>query len=95
LSEYEYLGRLVTVERPIVRKENSLRENPVLPSNTNKYYHSTRAHHQGIYEEDSASLDEDTDGFNKPLGVIRINDRHFRESILTKILKKKKYFSKF
>ncbi len=89
MSDYEYRGRLVTFERPIVRKSNSLHQNLVFPSNTNK------DHRQDIYEEDSTSLDEDVDGLNKPLGVIRINDRHFRESILMKILKQKKYFIEF
>lgn len=28
---------------------------------------------------------DDPDGLNKPLGVIRISDRHFRESIIYKI----------
>jgi hypothetical protein len=49
------------------------------------------SHQQEIYEDVSvASNDDDNDiddpdGLNKPLGVIRISDRHFRESILNKI----------
>jgi hypothetical protein len=75
------MGRLITYERPTDRKSNSLHKNLVFPSNTNKY------HYQEIYEEDGTSSDEDAYDLNKPLGVIRINDRYYRESILMKILR--------
>jgi hypothetical protein len=77
LSDFEYLGRLITHERPIIRKSNSSHEKFVFPSNT------------------LTSSDEDIDDLNKPIGVIRINDRHFRESILTKILKQSEYLIEF
>jgi hypothetical protein len=75
--EYEYLGRVVTRERPVIRKSKSLHQNLVFPSNTNKYQHSMRSHRR----EDSDSLEDDIHDLTKPLGVIRINDRHVRESI--------------
>jgi hypothetical protein len=80
-SDYEYLGRLVTRERPIIKKSNLSLEDLLPCLNTTKYYRSTRNSHQEIYEEDSTSSDEDADDLNRPLGVIRINDRHYRESI--------------
>jgi hypothetical protein len=84
-SDYEYLGRLVTHERPIIRRSKSIQQNLVFPQNSHKYHHSMRSHHQDIYKEVSnSSSDEDiddSDGLSKPLGVIRISDRHYRESI--------------
>ena len=83
-SDYEYLGRLVTRERPIVRRSKSIQQNLVFPQNTHKYHHSMRSHRRDIYKEihDGSSDDDldDPDGLNKPLGVIRISDRHYRES---------------
>ncbi len=48
------------------------------------------SHDREIYEDVAvASSDDDDiddpDGLSKPMGVIRISDRHFRESILNKI----------
>ncbi len=44
-----------------------------------------RSHRQETYEQapDPSSDDDmdDPDDINRPLGVIRISDRHFRESI--------------
>jgi hypothetical protein len=56
-SGYEYVGRLVTYEQPIIRNSNSP-------------------------DQDLISFDN----LSEPLGVIRINDRHVRESIETKKL---------
>jgi hypothetical protein len=48
-----------------------------------------RSHRRDIYKEVSnSSGDEDiddSDDLNKPLGVIRISDRHYRESKQTRI----------
>jgi hypothetical protein len=54
-----------------------------------------RSQNRDIYKEASnSSSDEDIDdpdGLNKPLGIIRISDRHYRESIPTKIFSRIKY----
>jgi hypothetical protein len=89
-SDYEYLGRLVTRERPIHRKSNSIQQNLVFPQNKHKYHHSMGSHRREVHEEMPSSSDEDedaddSDGLSKPLGVIRISDRHLRESILNEI----------
>jgi len=92
LSDYEYLGRLVTRERPIIRQSKSVQQNFVFPRNTQKYHHSMGSHDREIYEDvavassdDDIDDPDDPDGLSKPMGVIRISDRHFRESILNKI----------
>lgn len=74
------MGRLVTRERPIITKSKSLHDNLVYSSNARKNL-------QRIYQDDSMSSDEDADDLSKALGVIRINDRHIRESIYCQILK--------
>ncbi|CAF2657839.1 unnamed protein product [Rotaria sp. Silwood2] len=79
LSEYEYVGRLVTRERPIIRKSNTLHENFMPSLNTNKKYRSTQSHRQTIHEENIMSSDEDVNSLNKPFSVIKINDQHIRE----------------
>ncbi len=72
-----------------MQKSKSIRQNFVFPQNTQKYHHSMQSHHQEVYENiPVASSDDDVDdpdGLSKPLGVIRISDRHFRESIIYKI----------
>ena len=87
-SDFEYVGRLVTRERPVIRTSNSIQRSHVFPQNKNKYYSSDAAQRQNIYEEQSASSsddddddDDNSDGLSKPLGVIKISDRHVRESI--------------
>jgi hypothetical protein len=76
---------LVTRERPIIRKPKSIQQNFVFPQNTQKYHHLMRSHRQETYEQapDPSSDDDmdDPDDINRPLGVIRFSDRHFRESI--------------
>ncbi len=89
MSEYEYVDRSITRERPIIRKPNVLHESHLFLSNTNKYYRSTKTHRQEIYEEDVTSSDEDVDDLSKPFAVIQINDRRFRESTLMKVLRVK------
>ncbi|CAF0800771.1 unnamed protein product [Rotaria sordida] len=79
-SDYEFVGRLVTREQPIIRKEHSIKQNLVFPQNKQKFYHSMASHGRKIYEDiPVSSSDDDLDGLSKPLGVIRISDRHFRE----------------
>lgn len=81
-SDYEYVGRLVTRERPIISKSKSIHQNVVYPSNTDKYEHSSRSDRQNIYEEipvRSSDDDGSDDDLSRPLGVIKISDRHFRE----------------
>jgi hypothetical protein len=83
-SDFEYVGRLVTRERPVIRTSNSVQQSHVFPQNKNKYYPSNASQRQNIYEEQSASSsddDDNSDGLSKPLGVIKISDRHVRESI--------------
>ena len=83
-SEYEYVGRLVTRERPISRESTSTQQSRRFSSEQKKHHHSAGSHHQPIYEDLPASSDneetDDPDGLSRPVGVIRINDRHFRES---------------
>jgi hypothetical protein len=47
------------------------------------------SHHREVYDDvTSASSDDDidtSDGLSRPVGIIRINDRHLRESISKKI----------
>lgn len=87
-NEYEYLGRLVTRERPIIRKTNSIQQNHSFPRRTQQYYRSTGSRLQEAYEDaHGVSSDDDIDdpdGLSKPVGVIRITDRHYRESILSR-----------
>lgn len=89
-SDYEYLGRLVTRERPVAHKSKSVQQNLHFPQNRNKYQYSMRSQRQETYRAAAdPSSDEDTDdpeGLNKPLGVIRISDRHYRESSKAKKL---------
>ncbi len=79
---------MVTRERPIVRKSKSIQQNFVFPRNTSKYHHSMGSQRREVYDDVSVpSSDDDIDDpddLNKPLGVIRISDRHFRESIVNK-----------
>jgi hypothetical protein len=55
-----------------------------LHSNEQKYHHSVGSHRRHVYEDRAVSSDnndtDDIDGLTRPLGVIRISDRHFRES---------------
>ncbi|CAF1005209.1 unnamed protein product [Adineta ricciae] len=83
-SDYEYVGRLVTRERPIVQKSKSAHQNSVFPQTKHQYHHVARSNHQPVYEEASCSSSggddaDEIDSLSKPLGVIRINDRHLRE----------------
>ncbi|CAF0991380.1 unnamed protein product, partial [Didymodactylos carnosus] len=124
-SEYEYVGRLVTRERPILRlhghqqqrEQKFLNETPVskllLENNLlSKSYHGNEIHptraingvqhfqrtlkepkltayskyqYQNMMEDDEdvdSYDDEDEaseDPLSKPIGVIRINDAHYRE----------------
>ena len=81
-SDFEYVGRLVTRERPIISKSKSIHQNYVFTQNKHKYHHSMATQYEDIDEEASGSTSgEESDGLSKPLGVIRINDRHLRESI--------------
>ena len=83
-SDYEYLGRLVTRERPVGRQSKSIQQSISFPQNASKYYQTTKSHIRDIYKEASNSSSDDDiddpDGLNKPLGIIRISDRHYRES---------------
>ncbi|UJR27217.1 hypothetical protein I4U23_008513 [Adineta vaga] len=82
-SDYEYLGRLVTRERPIVQKSKSAHQNRIVSQTEQYYQHPIEANHQPIYEEASCSSSgddtDDIESLSKPLGVIKINDRHLRE----------------
>ncbi|CAF3329291.1 unnamed protein product [Rotaria socialis] len=81
-SDFEYVGRLVTRERPVIRTSNSIQQSYVFPQNKNKYFPSNASQRQNIYEEQSTSSsdgDDNSDGLSKPLGVIKISDRHVRE----------------
>ncbi len=80
--DFEYVGRLVTRERPIIQKSKFVQQNHVFHQNKHKYHHSMAVQHQEPNEEVSgSSSSEESDGLSKPLGVIRISDRHLRESI--------------
>lgn len=76
----------MTRERPIIKKTNLVEKQHVFPRNQNKFRHinTSKSHH--IYEEVpvSSSDGESSDGLDKPLGIIKINDRHIRESIENK-----------
>ncbi len=88
-SNYEYLGRLVTRERPILLKSKSVHQNLRFSHNKHQYKHTMGSHHREVYDDvTSASSDDDidtSDGLSRPVGIIRINDRHLRESISKKI----------
>ncbi|CAF2627928.1 unnamed protein product [Rotaria sp. Silwood2] len=80
LSDYDYVGRLVTRERPILRKSKSIQQKLVFPQNKQKFYHTMASDCREVYDDVRvSSSDDDSDGLSKPLGVIRISDRHFRE----------------
>lgn len=68
-SEYQYIGRLVTKERPIIQKSHFPYEKYLIPRRSKAEYYY-----------DSSSSDDEIDHLSKPLGIIRINDRHIRES---------------
>lgn len=93
-SDYEYLGRLVTRERPVVHKSRSAQHDHHFLPNRNQYQYSMgtqgREKYRTVGESSSADDTDDLDGLSKPLGVIRISDRHYRESNSTR---KKRFFS--
>lgn len=64
-SEYQYMGRLVTRERPRVGESHFPYEKYLIPRRS-----------KVEYDYDSSSSDD----LSKPLGIIRINDHHIRES---------------
>jgi hypothetical protein len=77
---------LVTRERPVPQKSKSVQQSHVFPQNKHKYCHAMASHCPDINEDVSGSSSEDeSDGLSKPLGVIRISDRHLRESIKNEI----------
>ena len=81
-SDYEYVGRLVTRERAVNRKPKPIEQQWSHRTNTQKYHQSSSSHRANAYEEVQveSGREDDDDGLSQPLGVIRINDRHFRES---------------
>ncbi|CAF4683584.1 unnamed protein product [Rotaria sp. Silwood1] len=77
--EHEYADQIVTHERPLIQKSNSSNEDYIPSPSTIKKRRSTKSYRQDIYEEDLMSSDEEVNRLNKPLSVIKINDRHIRE----------------
>ncbi|CAF0911978.1 unnamed protein product [Adineta steineri] len=90
-ANFEYLGRLVTRERPLIQKSKSALQHHVVSHNKPQYHQPRASHHREIYEDVTDTLSDDDDdhdggggmdnydGLGKPVGVIRINDRHLRE----------------
>lgn len=74
----------------MIKKSSSLHKNHDFNLNTNDYNHLITPRYQEFYEENDineASSDDDVYDLNKPFGVIRINDKHYRESTIIKISK--------
>jgi hypothetical protein len=67
------------VGRLVTRERPIVRQSNSYHETIDRYYYST-------------SSDEDADDLSKPLGVIRISDRHVRESMQMKVDKREKYF---
>lgn len=84
---------MVTRERPIVQRSKSLHQSLVYSQNKQPYKYSTGSYRREIYDDvTSASNDDDVnvdddddvddcDRLSRPVGIIRINDRHLRESM--------------
>lgn len=74
----------MTHERPRTKKSNLTQNNVDFSLNTQQdLRHTITPRYQEIYEEYEgavASSDEDVYDLNKPFGVIRLDDKHYRES---------------
>ncbi len=72
-----------------MKKTNSLHENFVFSSDTNRYHRSTKPLGQEMYQEDFLSSDGYGYGYgyNTPAKVVNVNDRHVQESIDPKFVK--------
>lgn len=73
-----------------MQKSKSAHQNPVFSQTKHQYHHVAQSNRQPVYEEVSCSSSggddsDEVDSLSKPLGVIRINDRHLRESIISNI----------
>ncbi|CAF3748127.1 unnamed protein product [Rotaria sordida] len=66
-SGYEYVGRIVTHERPMFRKSNLFYKNHIPSSHIIKKHRSIKPHYQEIYEDDLTSSDEDIEDLCRSL----------------------------